>query len=66
MTLKEIDVKTFEDYTKKSPYRTFMQTEEVGKLRKLNGWTAYYLLFLAAPGNLNVFSYKCFWVSFSR
>ena len=43
MTLKEIDVKTFENYAKKSPYRTFMQTEEVGKLRKLNGWTAYYL-----------------------
>lgn len=43
MTLKEIDVKTFENYAKKSPYRTFMQTEEIGKLRELNGWTAYYL-----------------------
>ncbi len=43
MTLKEIAVKTFEDYAKKSPYRTFMQTEEIGKLRELNGWTSYYL-----------------------
>lgn len=43
MTLKEIDVKTFENYAKKSPYRTFMQTEEIGKLRKLNSWTPYYL-----------------------
>ena len=43
MTLKEIDVKTFENYAKKSTYRTFMQTEEIGKLRELNGWTSYYL-----------------------
>ena len=43
MTLKEIDVKTFENYAKKSPYRTFMQTEEIGKLRELNGWSSYYL-----------------------
>ena len=43
MTLKEIDVKTFKSYAKKSPYRTFMQTEEIGKLRELNGWTSYYL-----------------------
>ena len=43
MTLKEIDVKTFTSYAKKSPYRTFMQTEEIGKLRELNGWTSYYL-----------------------
>ena len=43
MTLKEIDVATFKDYAKKSPYRTFMQTEEIGKLRELNGWTSYYL-----------------------
>ena len=43
MTLKEIDVKTFENYAKKSTYRTFMQTKEIGKLRELNGWTSYYL-----------------------
>ena len=43
MTLKEIDVKTFESYAKKSLYRTFMQTKEIGKLRELNGWTSYYL-----------------------
>ena len=43
MTIKEISVENFKDYAKKSPYRTFMQTEEVGKLRELNGWKSYYL-----------------------
>lgn len=43
MTLKEISSEEFEKYAKTSPYRTFMQTKEVGKLRELNGWKSYYL-----------------------
>lgn len=43
MTLKEIDVKTFENYAKNNPYRTFMQTKQIGKLREINGWKTYYL-----------------------
>lgn len=43
MTLKEISEEEFEKYAKTSPYRTFMQTKEVGKLRELNGWESYYL-----------------------
>lgn len=43
MTLKEISEEEFEKYAKTSPYRTFMQTKEVGKLREINGWKSYYL-----------------------
>ena len=43
MFLKEISVDEFTEYAKKSPYRSFMQTKEIGKLRELNGWKAYYL-----------------------
>ena len=43
MILREIDIKTFTDYAIKSPYRTFMQTEEIGNLRKSNNWQPYYL-----------------------
>ena len=43
MYLKEITKEEFTNYAKNSPYRTFMQTVEIGKLRELNGWTAYYL-----------------------
>lgn len=43
MILKEIDVKTFENYAKNNPYQTFMQTKQIGKLREINGWEIYYL-----------------------
>ena len=32
----------FRNYATKSPYRSFMQTPEIAKLREHNGWTAYY------------------------
>lgn len=43
MELKEITEKKFTEYAKKSPYRNFMQTKEIGSLRELNGWAKYFL-----------------------
>ena len=32
----------FENYAKNSPYKSFMQTPEIAKLRQNSGWTPYY------------------------
>ena len=32
----------FREFALKSPYKSFMQTPEIAKLREANGWTAYY------------------------
>ena len=33
----------FTEFASDSPYKTFMQTEQIAKLREANGWTVYYL-----------------------
>ena len=43
MTFEEITEEEFRDFAKKSPYKSFMQTPEIAKYRKENGWTVYYL-----------------------
>ena len=32
----------FRDFADRSPYKSFMQTPEIARLRESNGWTAYY------------------------
>lgn len=43
MTFEEITEEEFRKYNKNSPYKSFMQTPEIGKYREENGWTVYYL-----------------------
>ncbi len=33
----------FEEFARKSPYKSFMQTKEIAEYRESNGWTPYYL-----------------------
>ena len=37
-----LDPETFDEFARKSPYKSFTQTPEIAKLREENGWTAYY------------------------
>lgn len=37
-----LDEKTFRKFADKSPYKSFMQTPEIAKLREKSGWTPYY------------------------
>ena len=37
-----LDEQSFRKYLNKSPYKSFMQTPEVAKLRDSKGWTSYY------------------------
>lgn len=48
MKFTEITADEFREFTKKSPYQSFMQTPEIAKLRQAAGWTPY---FLAAKEN---------------
>ncbi len=41
--LEELTEKEFQDFSKKHPLRNFMETVEIGNLRKKNGWTVKYL-----------------------
>ena len=41
--LEELTEKEFQDSSKKHPFRNFMETVEIGNLRKKNGWTVKYL-----------------------
>ena len=43
MTFEEISEAEFRDFAEKNPYKSFMQTPEIAKYRKSNGWTVYYL-----------------------
>lgn len=43
MTFEEISEEEFREYSKNSPYKSFMQTPEIAKYRELNGWVVYYL-----------------------
>ena len=43
MTFEEITEEEFREYSKNSPYKSFMQTPEIGRYREENGWTVYYL-----------------------
>ena len=43
MRFEEITAEEFREYSKKSPYKSFMQTPEIAKYREENGWTVYYL-----------------------
>ena len=43
MTFEEISEADFRDFAEKNPYKSFMQTPEIAKYRKSNGWTVYYL-----------------------
>ena len=42
MIFTEIAPAEFTKFAQKSPYKSFMQTEEIAKLREQNGWTVYY------------------------
>lgn len=42
MIFTEITPAEFTKFAQKSPYKSFMQTEEIAKLREQNGWTTYY------------------------
>ena len=41
--LEELTEKEFQNFSKKHPLRNFMETVEIGNLRKKNGWTVKYL-----------------------
>lgn len=41
--LEELTEKEFQEFSKTSPSRNFMETIEIGNLRKSNGWTVNYL-----------------------
>ena len=41
--LEELTEKEFQDFAKNHPLRNFMETIEIGNLRKKNGWTVKYL-----------------------
>lgn len=41
--LEELTEKEFENFSKNHPLRNFMETIEIGNLRKKNGWTIKYL-----------------------
>ena len=43
MTFEEITAEEFREFADKNPYKSFMQTPEIAKYRKSNGWTVYYL-----------------------
>lgn len=43
MELKEISTKVYNKYANSSKYRSFLSTEQIGKLKTLNGWHSYYL-----------------------
>lgn len=45
MNLVEIDEKEFRDFLLTSPYRTFLQSPEIGSIREQNGWNRVYLGF---------------------
>ena len=42
MIFTEITPAEFTKFASKSPYKSFMQTEEIAKLREQNGWVTYY------------------------
>lgn len=42
MNFITIDEDEFRQFADKSPYKSFMQTPEIAKLRENQGWTAYY------------------------
>ena len=42
MIFTEITPAEFTKFASKSPYKSFMQTEEIAKLREQNGWVSYY------------------------
>ena len=41
--LEELTEKEFQEFSKESPLRNFMETIEIGNLRKANEWTINYL-----------------------
>lgn len=41
--LEKLTEKEFQNFSKKHPLRNFMETVEIGNLRKKNGWTVKYL-----------------------
>ena len=41
MELKEISTKVYNKYANSSKYRSFLSTEQIGKLKTLNGWHSY-------------------------
>lgn len=43
MKFTELTEEQFRKYFNQSPLKTFLQTPEIGKLRKSNGWTTYYV-----------------------
>ncbi|MDO4611554.1 MAG: peptidoglycan bridge formation glycyltransferase FemA/FemB family protein [Candidatus Saccharibacteria bacterium] len=43
MIFETITKEEFTTFAKNSPYKSFMQTEEIAKLREKGGWTAYFL-----------------------
>ncbi len=43
MIFETITEQEFTTFAKTSPYKSFMQTSEIAKLREGNGWTAYFL-----------------------
>ena len=43
MIFTEITEDEFRKFTLESPYKSFMQTPEIAKLREKDGWTVYYL-----------------------
>lgn len=42
MRFIEIEAAEFTKFANRSPYKSFLQTEEIATLRKKNGWTSYY------------------------
>ncbi len=42
MKFVQLKPEEFTKFAKKNPYKSFLQTVEIAKLREKNGWTAYY------------------------
>ena len=42
MKFVTLDEESFRKYLDKNPYKSFMQTPEIAKLRETKGWTSYY------------------------